>query len=99
MIVNMHLVAVVDGHPFFAGLDGNANDHARVVIVIAHLIDHTNYTIAHLSAGPVEQAHAAMGSDQSVFHGISAGTHVLPSGEIFSVEQLLPFSRLSFDGE
>src|SRR6266849_2441364 len=29
MIVNLDLVAVVDGHPLFAGLDGNANEDAR----------------------------------------------------------------------
>src|SRR6267378_6890031 len=94
MIVNLYLVTVMDGHPLFAGLDRNADEHARVVVVVAHLIDHTDDTLAHLSAGPVEQPHAAMGSDHPIFHSISAGANVLPSREIFSVEQLLPFPGL-----
>src|SRR5207245_4014551 len=35
LVVNLHLVAVVDRHPGFAGLDGDANEDAGVVVVVA----------------------------------------------------------------
>jgi hypothetical protein len=58
--------------------------------VVAHLVDDANAAVADLTAGPVEQAHAAVGLDQAIFDGHVAGSDVLPAAEIFAVEELLP---------
>ena len=46
--------------------------------------------LPNFSAGPVEQAHAAVGANQAVFDGVFAGADVFPAGEIFAVEELAP---------
>ena len=101
MIVNLHLVAVVDRHPLFARLDRNANEDAGVVVRVAHLEDHTNAAVADFAAGPVEKSHAAARFDESVFDGIATRADMLPAGEVFAVEERLPFGflRSRRDGE
>src|SRR2546425_818026 len=55
--------------------------------------------VGHLDAGPVEQAHAALTLDQSVFHRVTAGTDVFPARQVLSIEELLPVSRLRLQGK
>ena len=90
LIVNLHFVAVVDGHPFFARLDGNANEDAGIVIVVAHFVNDADAAVAEFAGGPVEKAHAAMGSNEAVFDGHAAGADVFPAGEVFAVEERFP---------
>jgi hypothetical protein len=47
--------------------------------------------IPDLPAGPVEQAHAAVSVDQPVLHSVIARANMLPSGQVFAIEKLLPF--------
>src|SRR5271165_1476535 len=91
IIVDLHFEAIVYRHPLFAGLNRNADEHSRIVVLVAHLVDHVDHAVANLAARPVEQAHAAVGADQSLFYGIAARAHVLPSGQILAVIKLLPF--------
>ena len=69
MVVDLHFVAVVDGHPFLARLDGNANEDAGIVVVVAHFVDDADSAIADFTAGPIEKAHAAVSFDQAIFDG------------------------------
>src|SRR5438309_10687136 len=94
MIVDLNLIAVVDRHPLFTRLDRYANEDAGVVVRVAHLEDHTNAAVANFAAGPVEKAHTTVRFDQAVFDGIAARADVLPSGEVFAVEERLPFGFL-----
>src|SRR5262249_35057936 len=98
MVVDLNFVTVVDGHPFFARLDGNADEDAGVVIEVAHFVDDAEFAMADLAAGPVGEAHAAVGLDQAVFDGNATGTDVLPAGEILAVEELFPFAGLGARG-
>src|SRR6266478_4702255 len=101
MIVDLNLVAVMDRHPLFARLDRYANEDAGVVVRIAHLEDHTNTAVANFAAGPVEKSHAAVRFDEAVFDGIATRADMLPAGEVFAVEERLPFGflRSRRDGE
>src|SRR5438067_21319 len=99
MIVDLDFVAVMHRHPFFPWLDGNADEQARVVIVVAHFIDHVNCAVAKLPAGPVEEAHAAMGANQAVLDGHITRTDVLPASQVFAVEKLLPVTGLAVEGK
>src|SRR5215469_9931201 len=90
IIVDLHLIAVVHWHPRFARLDGDADKHTGIVVLIAHFVGDTNATIATLSSGPIQQAHAAVCPDQTVFDGHFSRAHVLPAGQISAIEQLLP---------
>ena len=67
VVVDLHFVAVVDRHPFFARLDGDADEDARVVVFIAHAEDHVESAILERAGGPIEQAHAAVRVDQVRF--------------------------------
>jgi len=99
MIVDLHFVAVVNGHPGFARLDGDADEEARIVIQVAHFIDHADAAVADLAASPVKQAHAAVRLDQAVFDRVATRADVLPAGEIFAVEQRLPVRFLGIGGD
>src|SRR6266536_4299656 len=101
MIINLNLVAVVDRHPLFTRLDRNANEDSGVVVRVAHLEDHANAAVANFTAGPVEKPHAAARFDQAVFDGIATRANMLPAGEVFAVEERLPFRflRSRRDGE
>src|SRR6266404_2836286 len=101
MIVNLNLVAVVDRHPLFTRLNRYANEDAGVVVRVAHLEDHTNTAVANFAAGPVEKPHAAARFDEAVFDGIATRADMFPAGEVFAVEERLPFRflRSRRDGE
>src|SRR5216684_185229 len=90
MVVNLDFVAVVNGHPFLAGFEGDANEDAGIIVEVAHLVDHVDATIAELAARPIKKAHAAARSNKAVFHRHVAWADVSPAGEIFSVEERLP---------
>ena len=62
------------------------------------LVDDMDDAVADLSAGPVEQAHAAMRVDQAVFHRSFAGADVLPSCQILAVEKLPPLVGIACAG-
>src|SRR5207245_2326160 len=94
MIVDLHFVAVVDGHPFLARLDGDANEDAGVVVDVAHFVDQADPAVAELATGPVEQAHAAWRSNEAVLDGHVARADVFPAGEVFAIEQRLPGRNL-----
>src|SRR5215468_8434159 len=96
MIVDLDFVAVMHRHPLLAWLDGNPYEDAGVVIFIPHFEDDVNRAISDSAARPVEQAHSAVGVDQAVLHGVSAGADMFPSRKIFPVEQLLPLARVAF---
>src|SRR5438445_4768499 len=96
MIVDLNLIAVVDRHPLFTWLDLYANEDAGVVVRVAHLEDHRNAAVANFAAGPVEKSHAAARFDEAVFDGIATRADVLPSGEVFAVENRLAFGSLRF---
>ncbi len=98
MIVDLHFVSVVDGHPRLARLDGNADIDAGVVVHVAHLVNDAEFAVADFSAGPVEKAHATAGFDEAVFDSVSAGADMLPAGEIFAVEELFPVAGLGMRG-
>src|SRR5882762_2485776 len=89
-VVDLHFVAVVDGHPLFARLDGNTNEYSGIVVVIAHFENDADAAVAEFSAGPIEEAHAAVRADEAVFDSHAAGADVLPAGQIFAIEQRLP---------
>ena len=90
LIVDLDFVAVVDGHPGLARLDGNADEDAGVVVVVAHFVDDLDAAVAEFFFRPVEQTHAAVRADQAVFDGVFAGADVLPAVEIFAVEERAP---------
>src|SRR5216684_1247264 len=94
MIVNLDLVAVVDGHPFFAGLEGDANEDAGIVVEVAHFVDDADAAVAELAARPVKKAHAAVRANEAVFDGHAARADVLPASEILAVEEGFPRGRL-----
>src|SRR5258708_38136560 len=98
VIVDLHLKSVMDRHPLFARLNRNANKNSRIVILIAHAVDHMDLAIANLAGSPVEQAHAPVSLDQAVFHGVSARTHVLPSRQILTIEESPPSVRIALAG-
>ena len=77
---------MVDGHPFVARLEGDADEDAGVVVLVAHAEDDVHAAIADGSAGPVEQAHASMGGEQAVLDGHIAGADMLPAVEVLAVE-------------
>ena len=90
MIVDLHFVAVVDRHPWLSRVNGDANKDAGIIVEIAHFIDDANPAMAELAAGPVQQAHAAMGFDQAIFNRHITGADVFPAGKVLAVEQRLP---------
>ena len=98
MIVDLDFVAVVDGHPFLARLDGDANEDAGIVVEIAHLVDHADAAVGELAAGPIEKAHAAVRSNEPVFDGHVAWSNVLPASEILAVEKRVPGWGLRLGG-
>src|SRR5258708_20297162 len=95
MIVDLHLESVVHRHPLLARLNRNANKNSRIVILIAHAVDHMDLAIANLAASPVEQAHPAVTLDQAFFDRVSTRTHVLPSRQILTSEDLPPPVRIA----
>src|SRR6267142_216818 len=99
MIIDLNFVAVVDGHPGFAWLDGNADVNAGVVIHVAHFENDAEFAFADFSAGTVGEAHAAVSFHESVFDGDAARADVFPAGEIFSVEEWFPFRVLGGSGK
>src|SRR5882672_12322620 len=101
MIVDLNFVAVVDRHPLFARLDRNANEDAGVVVRVAHLEDHTDAAVANFAAVPVKKPHAAARFDEALLDGIATRADMLPAGEVFAVEERLPFGflRSRRDGE
>src|SRR6266480_367437 len=86
MVVNLDFVAVVDGHPFLARFEGDANEDSGIIVEVAHLVDHANAAIGELAAGPVEQTHAAVRAKEAVFDSHVAGADVFPTGEILAIE-------------
>src|SRR5271165_663265 len=94
MVIDLHLVAVVHRHPGLARLDGDADEDAGVVVLVHHLVDDAEGAVAHRAGGPVEQAHASVGADESVLDGHAAGANVLPAIEVLAVEELDPAIRL-----
>ncbi len=80
LIVDLDFVTVVDWHPGLARLDGNADEDAGIVVVIAHFVDDSDVAVAEFLGGPVQEAHAAVGADQAVFYGVFAGAYVFPAG-------------------
>src|SRR5437870_953751 len=61
LVIDLDLVTIVHGHPGFARLNRNADKDTRVVVVIAHLVDHANIAIPQLAARPIQQTHGGMG--------------------------------------
>jgi hypothetical protein len=57
-----------------------------------------DHAIADLPARPIQQAHAAMGSDQPILNGVAARTNVLPSVQVLAVEKLLPLAGITLAG-
>src|SRR6476646_9346771 len=96
-IIDLYFVAIMHRHPFLTGLDRNADEHTGIVIMVTHFEDDPNGAIAELAARPVEQPHAAVGLNESVFDRHGTGPHMLPSGEVFAVEKLLPFISLRME--
>src|SRR5882762_10953532 len=94
MVVNLVFVAVVNRHPFLARLEGDANEDTGIIVEIAHLVDDADAAVAELAAGPIEQAHAAVRLNESVFHRHVAWADVFPAGEILAVEERLPSRSL-----
>src|SRR5437899_8142298 len=90
MNIYLKFVTVMNGHPFFSRLDGNPNEDAGIVVEVAHFVDDADAAVAELSAGPVEEAHAAMRLNEAVFHGHVARSDVFPTGEILAIEERLP---------
>ena len=90
VVVDLHFVAVVDGHPGLARLDGNADEYAGVVVLVTHLEDHADDAVADRAGGPIEQPHAAVGPHESVLDDHFTGADVLPASEVFAVEELDP---------
>src|SRR2546430_1011686 len=90
MVVNLDFVAVVNGHPFLARFDRNANEDAGIIIEVAHLVNHADAAIGELATGPVEKAHAAVRANEAVFDRHGAGADMFPPGEILAVEERLP---------
>src|ERR1700722_5522991 len=89
VIVDLDFEPVVDGHPFFARLERDANEDAGIVVFVAHAVDDVDSAITDFAPGPVEQPHAAVGVDEAIwFDGHIARADVLPTGEIFAVEKL-----------
>src|SRR6185369_1892832 len=94
LVVDLHFVSVVHWHPRLPRFYRDTNEDSCIVVFILHAEDDANLTVAEFLSRPVEQTHAAMGFDQPLFHSHSAGAHMLPSGQIFPVEQWLPLLRL-----
>src|SRR5215472_6941505 len=95
MVVDLDFIAVMHGHPFFPGFNRNADKHTGVVVLVSHPENYANYAISHYSARPVEQAHAAVSVNQTVFDVIASWTDMLPSVKVFAVVQLLPLIRVA----
>ncbi len=91
VIVDLHFVAIVDGHPRFGGSKGDAYEDPRVVIFVAHFVDDSDDAITELRFGPIEEPHAAVSVDKPVFDGHFTGADMLPAIEILAVEELSPF--------
>ena len=62
--------------------------------MIAHLEDDPDPAIAQFTSRPVEESHAAVGVDQAVLNRHGSGADMLPAGQVFTVEKLLPFISL-----
>src|SRR5271166_1866330 len=90
MVVDLHLVAVVHRHPLFSWLDGDADEHARVVVLVAHFVHHADDAVTHRAGGPIEQAHASVGLDESVLDGHVSRADVFPAIEVLAIEELDP---------
>src|SRR5205807_915709 len=89
----------MDRHPFFARLKRNADKNSGVAVVIAHFVYDVDGAIAQFAARPVEQTHAALARNQSVFNVMAAGPNMLPAREIFPIEQLLGVACLRLKNE
>ena len=63
MVVDLDFVAVVHRHPFFVRLHRNPDEHARIVVFIFHPEHHADDAIGNWSGSPIQQAHAAVGTD------------------------------------
>ena len=90
MVVDLHLVTVVHGHPLFARLDRDADEDSGVIVLVAHLEDHADGAVADRAGRPIEQAHSTMSSHESIFDNHRAGADVLPAVEVLAVEELDP---------
>src|SRR5256885_11099257 len=86
MIVDLNFIAVVDGHPWFARFDGNADVNAGVVVEVAHFENDAEFAFADFSTGPIGEAHAAVSFHEAVFDGHAARADVFPAGEVLAVE-------------
>ena len=93
MVVDLHLVTIVDGHPGLARLDGNAYEDTGVVVFVAHLVHNPDDTVAYRACSPIEQAHTAVGSHESVLNDHLARAHVLPTSEVLAVKELDPVAE------
>src|SRR5258708_19260971 len=93
MVVNLDFVTVVNRHPFLARLEGDANEDTGIIVEIAHLVDDADAAVAELAAGPIEQAHAALRFNESVFHRHVAWADVFPPAEFLPLEKHLPSLR------
>src|SRR5579871_394848 len=86
VIIDLHFETIMHRHPLFAGLDRNADEDTGIVVLIPHLVHHVQHAIADLAAGPVEQPHAAMRTDQAIFHRVSTWSDMFPVGEVFTIK-------------
>src|SRR5881396_1666450 len=94
VVINLDFITVVDRHPLLARFERDADENARIVILVAHSEDHTNGAVAEFASHPVEQAHTPMCHDQAIFHGHRPWPDMLPAGQVLAVKKLLPFAGL-----
>src|SRR4029077_13559056 len=58
VVVDLDFVAVVNGHPGFARLDGDTNEPAGIVVIFTHAINNLDAPTPPFPAGPIEKAHS-----------------------------------------
>src|SRR5579863_4099992 len=95
MIVDLHLIAVINGHPGLLGFQGNTNEDARIVVGVLHFVDHVDHAISQFAASPVEQTKPVLRTlrlNHSVLDRHAAGAHVLPAFQVLAVEELFTLS-------
>lgn len=96
MIIYLYLVAIEHRHPGFARRDGYANENARVAVGFLHAVNNAYGAIAELFLAPIQQAHTAVTTCNTVFDIAAAGAHHLPAIQIFAVKQLPPTRFVQF---
>src|SRR5262249_48205795 len=94
LVINLNFVPIMNWHPFFTRLDRNSYEDSGVVVVVTHLENYPDYTIAKLSAGPIKQAHSAMRLYQAIFDGHLSPPDVPPSCQVLAVKELFPLSGI-----